>query len=270
MDVDEVSLRRCSHGLCLHRVRIVLQRARRVTRTSSVHCGFSGQRQSSRRTAAMAVLRHRGGRHAAADTAVNRKQPTEGIAMKSNPRFTKLAAVAALAALPTLAAAHNYSYLEGGYVNRDNYGTNDDNENGFRIGGSGDVHSNVALIGEYGSTGDIDQISAGAQFHAPINPMLDFTAGATAEHVDIDSADDTGYGLRSGVRWQTADGRFELWPEVRYIDVFDDDATSARLGGAVAVNNALDVTAAAQGGDDDRYEVGLRYNFGPRLTTAAR
>jgi len=186
--------------------------------------------------------------------------------MKHAP-IRKYAAAAALIALPTHAAAHSYTYLEGGYLNRD-FGADD--ESGFRIAGSGDIARNIALIGEYADTGDVDQISAGGLFHTPINNQLDFTAGATFEHVDVGSADDSGFGLRSGVRWQTTDGRFELAPEVRYLDVFDDTDTALRLGALYGLTPALDVIGAVQGaGDDDRYEVGLRYNFVPR-TLAAR
>lgn len=181
--------------------------------------------------------------------------------MSLNPRL-KLAAVAVLAALPTLAAAHNYNFVEGGYVSLDDDA--DGNESGFRIAGSGDVHPNLALIGEYGNVDDIDVISAGALFHTPINPEFDWTAGATYERVDAGDEED-GYGLRTGLRWQTADARFELNPEVRYVDVVDD-GTSVRLGALYALNQNLDLQAAIQEGDDDRLEAGVRYNFGPRKT----
>ncbi|HSW15208.1 MAG TPA: hypothetical protein VLI06_20330 [Solimonas sp.] len=186
--------------------------------------------------------------------------------MKSNAPIRKFAAAAALIALPTLAAAHSYTYVEGGFLNRD-YGRDD--ESGFRIAGSGDIVPNIALIGEYADTGDVDQISGGGLFHTPVNSQLDFTAGATLEHIDVGSADDTGFGLRSGLRWQTADGRFELAPEVRHIDVFDDSDTSLRLGALYGLTPALDVVGAVQAaGDDDRLEAGLRYNFVARRMAA--
>lgn len=188
--------------------------------------------------------------------------------MTLTTRTRMLVVAGALAALPTLAAAHSYTYLEGGYLNRD-FGADD--ESGFRIAGSGDIAPNIALIGEYADTGDVDQISAGGLFHTPVNNQLDFTAGATFEHADVGPADDNGFGLRSGVRWQTADGRLELAPEVRYLDVFDDTDTSLRVGALYGLTPELDLTGAVQAaGDDDRYEVGLRYNFEPRRLSAAR
>ncbi|PPE72148.1 hypothetical protein C3942_19825 [Solimonas fluminis] len=184
--------------------------------------------------------------------------------MKTLTRTRLLIAAGALAAMPGLAAAHNYTYLEGGFLNRD-YGPDD--ESGFRIAGSGDIHRNVALIGEYADTGDLEQISAGALFHTPLNNILDFTAGATYEHIEFGPADDNGFGLRTGLRWQNADGRLELAPEIRYVDFGDDDDTSLRVSGLYGLTPQLDLVAAVQGaGDDDRLEAGLRYNFGPRLT----
>lgn len=167
------------------------------------------------------------------------------------------------ACLPLAAAAHNYTYLEGGFLHRD-FGDEDDS--GFRIAGSADVAPPFALFGEYGDTGPLEQFSAGGLFHMPINNALDFTAGASVEHADAGPVDDTGYGLRAGLRWQFAGTRLEVDPELRYVDVFGDDGTSLRVAGLFAVAQNVDLQGAVQGGDDDRFELGLRYNFGPRLT----
>lgn len=169
---------------------------------------------------------------------------------------------AAALLLPLSALAHNYNYLEGGYVNRD-YGPEDDS--GFRIAGSGLVHDNVALIGEYTNVGRLDTISAGAIYRAPISNYIDINVGATFEHVDAGPWDDSGYGLRGGVRWQLT-RNLELHPEVRYVDIGPGNDTSLRLAGLFGVTPELDLQAALQGGDDDRLELGVRYNFGPRVT----
>jgi hypothetical protein len=183
----------------------------------------------------------------------------------AHPKMKTVAAIAALSLAPTLVAAHNYTYLEGGYLHRD-YGAEEDG--GFRIAGSADVAQPLAVIGEYNDTGDVEQLSAGLLYHTPLNNVIDFNAGATMEHFEVGSRDDTGYGLRAGLRWQLMGDRAELNPEIRYVDVFDDDATSLRLGGLYKLNRELDVQGAVQGGDDDRVEVGLRYNFLPRLAAA--
>lgn len=173
-----------------------------------------------------------------------------------------VAATAALLLLPLSAVAHNYTYVEGGFLNRD-YGNNDDS--GFRIAGSGSIANNFALIGEYSDVGDLDQLSAGGLFHTALTNDVDLNLGATFEHVDAGPVDDSGYGLRAGLRWGLMP-RLEMSPEIRYTDVFGSKDTSARLSGLFAFTPQLDLQAALQGGDDDRVEVGLRYNFGPRVT----
>lgn len=168
-------------------------------------------------------------------------------------------ALSTLLALPAITAAHDYTYVEGGFVSRDNRRTDD---SGFRIAASGAIADPVALIGEYVDTGDYEQFSGGAVFHAPIERDLHWFAGATIEQVDTGRADDTGFGLRGGLRWRFA-RVFELSPEIRHVDVFDRDETSLRLAGWFRFAPGLDLQAALQAGDDDRIEAGLRYNFAP-------
>lgn len=164
---------------------------------------------------------------------------------------------ATLIALPGAATAFDYTWLEGGYLSRDN-GRVD--ESGLRIAGSAAVAPAVALIGEYADTDDFEQFSAGAIYHAPIRPDLDWFAGGTLEFADAGRNDDTGYGLRGGLRWHFAKA-FEMSPEIRHVELFDSGDTSLRLAGLFRVTPALDVQAALQGGDDDRFEAGVRYNF---------
>jgi hypothetical protein len=184
-----------------------------------------------------------------------------------NNKLNKVALILAAPLLfPTLAAAHNYTYVEGGFIDRD---TGLDRDAGFRIAGSANVASPIALFGEYADTGDFSQLSAGALFHTPLNSVLDLVAGGSIEHADTGSRDDTGFGIRGGVRWQLIAARLELNPEIRHVDVLDDSGTSVRLAALYRVARRLDVQGAVQGGDDDRFELGLRYNFGPRLTGGA-
>lgn len=157
-----------------------------------------------------------------------------------------------------LAMAHSYSYVEGGYVSRDSRGVDDD---GLRLGISGAVAPQVALIGEYAGTGDYSQLSAGAIFHTPIDRSLDAFGGATLEQADNGHDDDTGFGLRAGLRWSFAQ-HFELSPEIRHTSLFDHSDTSLRLAGLFNFAPKLHAQAALQSGDDDRFEAGLRYDFG--------
>lgn len=166
--------------------------------------------------------------------------------------------VAALLAAPA-ASAFNYTYVEGGYgdIDIDYY-----DDSGFRLAGSFDVAPQVALIGEYADWGDLSQLSLGAIFHAPIQKDLDFFAGGTFERVDLDGYDDdTGFGLRAGLRWQIPNLPVQLIPEVRYLDVADDTLTSFRVTGLFTIAPRLDLVAGLQSGDDDRLELGARYNF---------
>lgn len=178
--------------------------------------------------------------------------------MKPTQLRIALATVAAISIVPMTASAFDYNYVEGGYMHRDNTFSD---QSGFRVGGSFDVAPQVAAFGEYGSTSDVDQISAGALFHTPINEVLDFNAGASLEHLSGHGHNATGFGMRGGVRWNIVPGQWELNPEVRYVHVDNRNLTSARVGALYHINRALDFSAALQGGDDDRVEAGVRYNF---------
>ena len=138
------------------------------------------------------------------------------------------------------ALAHSYTYVEGGFVDRDIEGVDD---SGFRIAGSGQVHRQLALIGEYTDTGDLEQTGLGLRVFGPLRPDLDWTAAATLEFVDVGYDDDTGYGLRGGLRWRFARA-FELNPEIVHFDAFDDDFTSLRIAGLFSLDPNLAIQAA--------------------------
>ena len=53
-----------------------------------------------------------------------------------------------------------------------------------------------------------------------------------------------------------------MTPELRYFDAVGDGRLSFRVGGVYAFSPPFALTAALQGGDDDRVEFGLRWNFG--------
>lgn len=156
------------------------------------------------------------------------------------------------------ATAASYDYLEGGVLFRDVYGQDDA---GFRAGGLLSITGPIAAYGEFSSNDRVDQFSAGALFHQPINAELDWFAGGGLEYVDVGPADDLGFGLRGGLRW-TPLKAFEVTPEIRYFDAVGDGLLSFRVGGLYAFSPPFALVAAVQGGDDDRVEVGLRWNFG--------
>ncbi|HZR37484.1 MAG TPA: hypothetical protein VFA75_19090 [Nevskia sp.] len=174
--------------------------------------------------------------------------------------FAALAALAAAPALlPATASASDYTYIEGGFIDRHDYGRDG---GGGRVAGSFDIPVlPLAVIGEYTGTDNLDQESVGAIFHMPIVPTLGFFGGATLEHGDRHDETDTGVGFRAGLRWKTIP-RLELSPELRFVHLFHTDQTSVR---GVALYNFAphwDLQGALQGGDDRRYEVGVRYVFG--------
>ena len=172
-----------------------------------------------------------------------------------------LLAAAVLSTLPVVASAFDYNYVEGGFLHRRNDFSSD---NGFRIGGSFNVAPPVAVFGEYGNTNHYDSFSVGGLYHTPINNALDLNLGASLEHASVPHDSDTGFGLRGGVRWNVVPGQWELNPELRYVNILNHDGISARVAALYHVNPNLDVQAGVQAGDEDRAEVGVRYNFGHR------
>jgi hypothetical protein len=184
----------------------------------------------------------------------------EEVFMKSNNGTLVLALLATILAIPTANAARNYNYLEGGYVRLDDESSDD--EDGARMAGSADILKDVALFGEYADTGPFEQATFGALYHPALDEYMDLNLGLSVEQAEFGSIDDTGFGARAGVRWQVAENGFEINPEIRYVDVLDDGRTSARVGALMPFGQNLAAVGAVQGGDDDRLELGLRYQFG--------
>jgi hypothetical protein len=119
------------------------------------------------------------------------------------------------------------------------------------------------VFGEIVDAGAYEQLSAGAMFHTPIAQGLDFNVGGSLEAIDAGNQDDTGIGGRAGLRWSVPDTRgLELSPEVRHVRIFDTSITSIRAAALFPVSRQLLMQGALQGGDDDRVELGVRYNFG--------
>ena len=179
--------------------------------------------------------------------------------MLKTGRTRQFAALAALTMLPAVASAADYTYVEGGFIDRHDYGQSGA---GGRVAGSVDLPIlPLAIIAEYDGTDGLHQFDVGGLFHVPIIPTLNLFGGATLEHGDRGGDTSTGVGARAGVRWQTT-GALELSPELRYTHLFGSNETSIRLNALYNIAPHLDLQGAIQGGDEQRYEVGLRYNFG--------
>ena len=177
-----------------------------------------------------------------------------------NPaRARQAAALAVMTLLPAVASAADYTYIEGGFIDRHDYGQSGA---GGRVAGSVDLPLlPLAIIAEYDGTDGLHQVDAGAIFHVPIVPTVNLFGGATIEHGDRSGDTSTGVGARAGVRWRTLPN-LELSPELRYVHLYGDNQTSIRLNALYTIAPHLDLQGAIQGGDEQRYEVGLRYNFG--------
>lgn len=176
-----------------------------------------------------------------------------------NSRTYLKTGVAALLLAPALASAYSYNYLEGGYLNRDQAGS----DSGFRVAGAFDVFDPVALIAEFDHVDSFDQISVGALYHMPLQRGLDLNLGATFENFDYSHGSDSGLGLRAGLRWQLPQTKLELNPELRYVSVGDEDGMSLRVAALYPVAPKLKLQGSVQFGDDDRFDLGVRYEFGP-------
>lgn len=180
----------------------------------------------------------------------------------------KTALASLLVLLPALAAAHDYTYLDGGVVDAEGP-RGSESDLGVRMSGSMRVAPAVAAFGSVVDAGSLSHLTAGAMLHTALNPYVDATAGAALELVDEGASDDAGVGLYAGLRWHipTGNRRLELAPEVRHIDVLDESRTSLRNQLLYRVAPQLDIHGAVQVGDDDRVEAGVRYTFQPRTVT---
>lgn len=172
--------------------------------------------------------------------------------------FMRPLAAAALTLLPGMVLAADYNHIEGGFIQRDTYGRSDA---GVRVGGMLGILPSVAAYSEFSNNDELNQFSVGAVFHAPLTSQVDAFAGGGLEYVDIGASDDLGYGIRGGLRF-TPTSVIELSPEVRYFNAVGDGRVSFRLGGAYYFAPRFALVAALQGGDDDRFEAGIRYRFG--------
>jgi hypothetical protein len=168
-----------------------------------------------------------------------------------------------LAAMPALAAAHDYSLLEAGFYGHEDTDFTDVVPNrgnhlvGYRVAiGVAMPTRPFAYFSEYGNTDVLEQFSTGLLYRHTLTPQLDAYGGASVEFEDM--TDERGYGVRAGLRWSVFGDRFELNPEVRYEELFRA-TTSARLTIARRVGRHWYAQAAGQAGDEQRYTVGVRY-----------
>jgi hypothetical protein len=168
-----------------------------------------------------------------------------------------------LATAPALAGAHDDRLLEAGlFAHEDTNYTDFVPNRGNRLAGYrvawmlGMPTRPFAFFTEYGNTDVIEQFSGGALYRHALAAALDAYAGVTAEFEDM--TDEKGYGARCGLRWSPFGDRLELQPELRHEDLFEPH-TSLRLTASATVTGPWRVQLAAEGGEEQRYILGLRY-----------
>jgi opacity protein-like surface antigen len=185
-----------------------------------------------------------------------------------------------LAGASTALAAQGlpYNFVEAGYVNIDIDDTDVDAD-GFGLRAQGLINPNVYLFGEYtqvetdrfeGASLELDQVSAGLGYRAPLNQTTDFNATVSYERAKakfkgsaafLGSDSENGFGLGIGLRTlltPVLEGRVG----VDYVDIGDEDDTVFGAGLRFNITPAFALGADyAIGSDAKGYTLGARLSF---------
>ncbi len=187
---------------------------------------------------------------------------------------TLLIMTAALIASPAMAEGLSYNYLEAGYqrIELDDSIFDVDGD-GFGIGGSFDLGNDFFVFASYGTADfdfgvDLDELTAGAGYHAPVGTNTDFVASiayvrAEADASGFESIDDNGIGASIGLRSMVTD-TVEVFGNINYVDLDDSgDETSFSGGAWFNVTDTFAIGVSAGFGDDTTtYGAGARLYFG--------
>jgi hypothetical protein len=189
--------------------------------------------------------------------------------MTMQTRNLGLALALATLSVPALASdGPSYSYADLGYVDSD-IGISGD---GFQLRGSYAVNDAFFLFGQYSDTSydnffdlGVGELRLGFGWHTPMSDRADFVAALNFERVDIDtsvgSADDTGFGLKLGVRGKLSDA-LEVNTHVRHANYGQGASdTLFGIGGAFALNDRFSVVLEIEQGDSDTLMLGARWGF---------
>lgn len=184
--------------------------------------------------------------------------------------------------LAVAGAAHatdlNYDFVQVDYVVVDIDDFSED-LSGVSIAGSFLVTEEVYLFGGYADlktdrVGGVrlssDGYSLGVGYRYGLSRQTDLNFGAAFERAKLsvsgigigsDSASDNGYSLRVGVRHLLAP-QVELGVGAVYVDIGDDDDTSAYIGGLWHITDLVAVSAnLGFGSDATTYSGGIRFKF---------
>ena len=185
-----------------------------------------------------------------------------------------VATVAVLFSVTATAQDLSYNHIVGGYQRvdlDDDFGLDVDGDR-FTIGGSFAVGESWYLFANYALSDfdfgvELDEISAGIGFHAPLTPSTDVIAEIGFASADISSpiasVDDNGYAVSVGVRSMVS-SNVELAGAVTYADIGDFDSETTVNGAAwynLSEQFGLGLTITA-GDDVTSYGLGARVYFG--------
>ena len=161
----------------------------------------------------------------------------------------------------------NYNYIEGRYI-VDAEDNNIDGD-GFRIGGSYRLNSDLYAFGSYETldfdfNNDVDILEFGAGYIYPLNTQWDANFTLSFMNVDVSSNtinnDDNGFSITGGVRGMFT-SKIEGRAKVSYQDVTDSD-TFITLGGDYFFTPNLSAGVEIDlAGDVDKLSIGGRYYF---------
>lgn len=192
-----------------------------------------------------------------------------------------IAGLVMTAALPVMAqdnaAANNfnYSFVEADYVDFDS------GFDGFRVKGSFDLQSNLAVIGSVGlydeKNADLRVVSGGVAYHRNAGELLEADALRNTDlvfHGELEWAevsvdcpsfascrDDDDIGILAGVEARIAIiDRLEAFADLSLRTTWDTDVV---FGGGVrfSVIEQLQLLAGVELADDDNIYLGARFNF---------
>ena len=184
------------------------------------------------------------------------------------PSFT-LAAVFSCGFSTTLHAGDiDYTYAEARYLL--DAEVEDEDGDGFRLGGSFRITPDIYLFGSYDDVemddfnADVTLLKFGAGYIYPINPTWDANFSLAYANAEVDfpggDEDEDGFELSAGVRGKV-NPQIEVRGEFNYLDL-DEDDTYLTVGGDyyftpnVSAGLELDL-----GGDYETLSIGARYYF---------
>lgn len=157
-------------------------------------------------------------------------------------------------------ALFSYKFVQLSYVDFDS------DFSGFKLDGSFDIQSDLALIASYLSADrhnsyDYDLFTLGLAYHQRLSglPKADIVLHGEFEHASVDywrRNDDNGVRLGAMLRGQLQ-RNIELFGDVSYTSLYDNDL-GLTLGLNLALSQQFSIVASGEFSDDDMFLLGVR------------